>query len=459
MKGLCIVLLFLLTACSLPNKPAEKVIQQTIKEKLDGEITWWDGDQPPPEVRQKVTELLSDEVRLADAIQIALLNSKKVQIILTELGENHARSMQTALLSNPALDATFINGSEIRQEYEVTWSFTSLFTLPARQDQADAMFDRSQKQAIESLYDFTYEVNRQWFKVVYLKQKLGIESLSLEAIEATYKSTEEIYGAGNTSLLELNASKIDHQLTDIRFGLLHNRYVSEKEQLAILLGVDVDALSVPDFLPKLPIIALNVPDIDTQVINNNLRLQALKNSETALVSALSEQQTKRTFRDLEAGPVVDIDGGTTDYGATLEYEIPIINTGGTYRAELRHSLRKNRLMQAQVTLELQRTVKKAQRNLKIARETVDTLLTEVTPAQIELETESFKFYNAMQFGIFKLLNYYRQGNERRMGFVSMLHQYWLARSQLEALVLGINPQSSMEPEVTEGVAANTEGEH
>ncbi len=454
-KYIFIFTIVFLSACSLPKKPAEKFIQDSVIERFDKSIIWWDGDHPPADVQTKVRRLLEEPLTAPTLFEVALLNSYELQINLARLGEQHAQAMQTALLANPEIEITAFDQS---QEFELTWSLTRLLSLSARIDRADAVFEEAQYAALEKLIERLYAIYDQWLLVVASQQKLGIEVRTLDAMEASKVSTEEIHRVGNTTDLALYSANINYSLSEVRFHLIEQNYRSELRKLALMLGVDVDRLLVPDTLPKIPSKTIQLDGIEAKILENNLKLQRLAKQEKALHAAHSQNQTERFVHDVEAGPVYERSDGEGEFGAQVDLAIPILDTGGTRAAAIRHALRKTRLQLNFQKKKLQLTTTNAVEDMRLSRKLVEKLLDEVTPDQINLETESMKSYNGMQLGIFGLLNYHKQGNERRSGFVDMLHQYWQNRARIEAMTAGITLEFS-KSNVSDTGSDNSQGEH
>ena len=455
-----IALTLLVGACAVPQKPEQKAIQETIHKDLQHDIAWWDEDKPPKAVQETIDKRLSEPLTWNNAQQIALLASYDIQLILAELGASYGQAMQQSLLSNPFIETVIIPEEEgVAQEFELRWDIASLFSLPSQQDRAEAQIAFAKQQTIAKIYKSLYSLYMQWLDAIALGQQLGIEERSMEAIEAAFLSAQEMHRVGNITDLQLYETQITMQLAALRLNQLTLNTQNAQERLALMLGVDKSALNLPLTLPKISSTAANTVHFTQQALDNNLQMKQIIQLENSIEAALSKHSVDRGIPDLEVGAVYEkTPDSDAEIGGIVEYTIPIFDTGAHKKAVLTHQLRALKIRKNQLKNRILTTSFAAQRELENARATMEKLLDEVTPIQIGIETESLKFYNAMQIGVFKLLNAFKQGNEKRLGFVALLKQYWISRGTLESIRLGILPEQNM-VRVPTAQAAEDEGGH
>ena len=102
--------LFLLAGCTGVSKEAAfSEVQQQVDESI-GFTVHWNGDTDSAgEVTQTIEELLSESLVADAAVQIALLNNRRLQATYEEIGIAYAAVVEAGSLSNPAFHggATF----------------------------------------------------------------------------------------------------------------------------------------------------------------------------------------------------------------------------------------------------------------------------------------------------------------------------------------------------------------
>jgi cobalt-zinc-cadmium efflux system outer membrane protein len=86
--------------------------------------------------------MLAEPLNAGKAVQIALLNSRRLRAVYEELGIAQAELVKAGLPKNPILDFTvrFVNGGGTIYEWALLQNFIDIFMIPLRKRFAEADF-------------------------------------------------------------------------------------------------------------------------------------------------------------------------------------------------------------------------------------------------------------------------------------------------------------------------------
>src|SRR5512134_2726028 len=96
------VLMLFLTSCATVRLDAGFAdVSALIEERSASKIFWNRGTDLDKEAGEKVRSLLKEKLTADQAVQIALLNNRRLQSLYSELGVAQADLVQAGLLKNP----------------------------------------------------------------------------------------------------------------------------------------------------------------------------------------------------------------------------------------------------------------------------------------------------------------------------------------------------------------------
>src|ERR1035437_7898092 len=98
----------LLAGCaSVPSRGGFDQVQQATTQRLGQKVQWNQGTEDDKAVTQAVQSLLHRPLTADDAVQIALLNNRRLQATYEELGVAQANLVQAGLLKNPRFSGSY----------------------------------------------------------------------------------------------------------------------------------------------------------------------------------------------------------------------------------------------------------------------------------------------------------------------------------------------------------------
>ena len=106
-------------------------VQQTTQQHIKQEIAWPKTKDEQHKVNDQINALLQHKLDVESAVQIALLNNKRLQASFYELGISEADVVQAGRLPNPRFSMLYAkNNGEYKIEQAFTFNIFSLITMP-----------------------------------------------------------------------------------------------------------------------------------------------------------------------------------------------------------------------------------------------------------------------------------------------------------------------------------------
>ncbi len=400
-------------------------------------------------VRQRVAELVAEPITLERALQIALLNNRELRAVLEDLGVAQADLVEAGLLENPMIAGDLVSstaGNGLGGGLSLSQSLLSAFLIPAKRRIAKARLAYAVVMVGQHSLGLVRDV-----KVAYLDVQAALAGLQLQrTLAQTAEVGDELarrqHDAGNITMLDrqLFAAALDHARIELADAELE--VTVAREQLTRLLGLwgkdSAWTLAAP--MAELPEQEASLATLEQEGIANRLDLSAARFEVESMQYAL-ELRRRGFVPQLEAGiearnEVGNDAGHEWVLGPSLSLELPIFNPGHADFARLRAYLRQaqHRLEEASIGARSEIRVRREQ--LVAARRKVEYLRDTVLPRTQSIVKLTLEQYNAMLLGTYQLLETRADQLEERRHYVEALHDYWVARSELELATGGRLPQ-------------------
>ncbi len=135
----------LLGGCASPDPEAAfSGVRQTASERLGTQDIRWDrAALADTAVSDAVARLLENPLTAESAVQIALLNNRRLQASYEELGIADADLAQAGLVENPSFSSDILIGNDaVSPSFRVVQNVISLATRSARRTVASSAFER-----------------------------------------------------------------------------------------------------------------------------------------------------------------------------------------------------------------------------------------------------------------------------------------------------------------------------
>ena len=137
-------------------------VQSAVANNLGQKIEWNRDGKRDQWAQQATRTLLREKLSAEAALQIALLNNRRLQARFEELGIAQADLVEAGLLENPVLSAGALfkdAGTEI--DLDIVQNFLGVFTLSARKKIGRAAAEQVTLEVSRDVLDFASEVQAQ----------------------------------------------------------------------------------------------------------------------------------------------------------------------------------------------------------------------------------------------------------------------------------------------------------
>ncbi|MEW6218404.1 MAG: TolC family protein [Thermodesulfobacteriota bacterium] len=449
MKAVWVALLLLAGCAAVPQDRGFEAVRRDLEARA-GTVPPWnrqlsdEGTAPAP-----VPELLRQELTADRAVQIALLNNRRVQAVYEEVGVAHADLVQAGLLANPVLAASvrWEDGGSPAIELAVAESFLGIFAIPLRQRLAAAELALAQRRVVGAVLDLAWEVRATFLRYQTELEQLALGRRLVASAELAAEIARRLHAAGNLTDLDLARERAMAAGVRLDFAEAEQAVAAGRERLNGLLGLfgeDTAWRAAP--LPQLPAADPEPAQVERRAIEASLDLGIARHRAAVAAERLGSGRLQQLLDGAGLGADLQREAGEWSAGPAVEVAVPIVDWGQgpamAAEAELRGSWREYTAM----AVEVRAAARAAAQRLMAARQRARYCATVLVPLHETITSETLLALNAMQIGPADLLAAQRQETQARRQAVAALGDYWLARAELEQILNGrLPPAAGMEP--------------
>jgi outer membrane protein TolC len=413
-------------------------------------------DDVDPASDEDARRLLTRPIDADAAVRIALLNNRELRATLREVGVARGQLVQAGLLPNPRVEVELLpeRNSKIalRAEYHVTGAVLA----PLRARAAEPDLDAARYRAAAAVVAVGYEVRRAFVAVQAAELRLGLAERTLDVLAAGREAADALLEAGNIPELEASQQIAAFERARAVTAGLELELASSRERLHRLLGVHGEQTQweLDGPLPALPELPPGDEQIETRVLQANFELKEAKLRLEGLARRAGVARTAGWLPDVVADvhglrgdpSAATGEGGEWLFGVGVNVSLPVFDRNqGTVTAlgaEFDAALER---MYGQA-IALRSAAREARNRVQSTFGRARHYQTVILPALARVTEQSLLQYNAMQIGIFQLLQARREQLEAELAFVDVLRDYWQSTAELAALTAGATPGSSAAPD-------------
>lgn len=477
---------------SAPDDAGFDAVRETTTDRTGHELIWASGSDQQAAINAAMSGLLQGELTADNAVQVALLSNGELQATFEELGIARAELIRAGLLDNPVLGLDFrFFDAGLNVEGGLTQNILSGLRIPLRRAVAENEFEATKLHVSGQVIALVNDISTAYWEYQSQKQLVNMFQQVVAATEGSYDAAVRFRQAGNITKLELFRERALFEQSKVDLNAATERQLMTREHLNELMGLwgSQTAWETPPRLPDLPdaepalhdpqavensqqiaggptadgitrsdsSVTQSVDDempedrfaqIERAAIANSLELAAARFEIEAEAARLKLNVSEALFPFLDAGITADREPGSGEWGLgpAIGVPIPIFDQGQAARPEGESRIRQ-RLQQYRATAIRTRAVARAAAvRLQTTRARAAYYRNVVLPLQVEVVEQSQRQFNAMQIGVFRLLEDKRMQIETGQRYIEALHDYWDARSNLNQVVNGMTPApGSMNP--------------
>jgi outer membrane protein, heavy metal efflux system len=403
------------------------------------------SDEVEPTTPAEIRRLTEQPLDADAAVRIALANNRELRATMREMGIARGRLVQAGLLPNPIVEAEFLPERQTQVALRVEYDITSALLAKKRANAAAPDLEAARYRAAGAVVDVGYEVRRAFFALQAADQRSAIAQRVLDAFAAGRDAARALVLAGNVRELDLATQEAAYEQARVTVTELELDVLDARERLNRLLGFHgkETAWSVRGPLP---------PPGDAPVLPDAGEAKALRASfELGEARSMLEGSARRAGFARTSGWLPDVAAdvhvlyGDPDrpgqprdprVGAGVKMTVPVFDrlqgTTRAYEAEFDAGLERYHGL----AIDIRSALREAQNHVESAHARARHYERAILPARKRVLEQSLLQYNAMQIGVFQLLQARRDELDAELAYVETLREYWSASAGLQAILAG-----------------------
>lgn len=455
LRVILLVLFFVIMAGCASTSPQAvfEEVEASLEERGIERVYWHTGTEEDEESDAKIRQLLEEELTVDTAVQITLMNNRRLQAVYSQLGVAQADLVQAGLLSNPVFSGSILfplSGGNTEFELGITQSFLEIFYIPLRKRVAGSMLDETKLIVTASVLHYEYRARTAFYKTQASFQRLEMFEQITLATELGYDLAQRLHEAGNITELKLHEHRDLYEQARIELRLAERDYFRSRERLNRIMGVFSEDVgwSINSRLPQIPDEETDLTDIETQVIEKSLDLEIARQRIITSGKMLGFRENMALVPFLSAGAEAEYEAGDWRVGPTLSLPIPLFDLGRARIARSHSELRMQQDSYMALAVEIRSIAREARENIEAAQQISRHYENVILPLRERITGETQLQYNAMQVGLFELLRARERQIEAGERYINSLLNYWISTAAIEQLLKGRTPHHFTDTDFT-----------
>jgi outer membrane protein TolC len=437
-------------------------VASAAKERLGKDLQWARSEGDLTQIGSRVDELLKQPLSVDAAVQVALLNNRRLQARFQDLGITEAELVQASRLPNPGFSF-----SRARRDHEVEFErsfhidLARLLVLPMVTQIERRRFAQVQGDVAMDVLSLAADTRKAWYQAVAAEETVRYMRQVRQTAEAAAELARRMEQVGNFNKL----ARLREQgfYADAALGLTRAEQMqrASRERLVRLLGVWGEQLQfrLPERLPDLPAQPQDQPDVERQAMSQRLDVQGAK---------LAAEQTARNLGLTKATRFVNVlelaygrnssNEAPRQTAWEISVELPLFDWGGARVAKAEAIYMQTLHRAAQTAIDARSEVREAYGNYRTAYDIARHHRDEIVPLKQRLAEEQVLRYNGMLIGVFELLADARSQIASVNASIESSRDFWIAKAELDMALIGkaaiSMPQSTGTPAAEAGAEAH-----
>jgi outer membrane protein, heavy metal efflux system len=409
-----------------------------------GHTIYWDRLQKESVMIDAwLNERLASPLSLDDVVNIALVNNKVLKAHYDSLGIAQAERVQASLLKNPIFSFSLrcenlVDAASII-ESGIVQNFLDILLKPLKNKLAATQLEVVKSEVAASCLEIIAKTKIAYHGLEAEERGLFYLNQILEAKEASYEVARRLYEAGNKTLLSVHFERSDYEKMKIDTIAKEIKVLEAREKLNVFMGLCGNQIAW-EIVQQEPLIGDKAQDFNSilnLVLKNSLDLKIAREKIYATLLSFNIQRKEIVFQEFTLGPDAEKEpGGTWYFGPQISFALPIFDVGLASKAAQSAELSKECNEYLALTIELKSFFRLAHvRFLKLAEKN-SYYKNILIPLREKATEQALLQLNAMQWGVFDLLQVKQKELEVKLEYARSLRDYFIVRTELEILMSG-----------------------
>lgn len=435
-----------LSGCaSFSNDGGLDAVSELTRERTGQAVTLSRPGADMAQAEKTVTQLLGEPLTPDSAVQVALLNNRRLRASLAQLGIAEANLVQAGRMRNPSFSfGRMVGGDEVEIERSVMFDIVGLLTMPLRSNIEQRSFEIAKLQAAAAAVQLAADTRRGYFNAVSAQQSARYAAQVQLSAEAGADLARRMARVGNFSKLDQMREQAFYADATAQLARARHNAVMAREQLARLMGVwgTMTMFKLPDRLPDLPATPKTVERIEAQAIGQRLDIRMSMRETEMTSSALGLSKATGFVNVLHGGYMnKSVTGAPRSNGYEIGLELPIFDWGGSRIAKAEAIYMQALERTADIAVRARSEARQAYSAYRTTYDLARHYRDEVIPLRKAISDETLLRYNGMLIGTFELLADSRAQVNSVNAAIEAQRDFWLADTDLQAAINGTGGSS------------------
>jgi cobalt-zinc-cadmium efflux system outer membrane protein len=441
---MCTVLVLVAGCATFDQRAGFSDVSMAVEARSGKRVVWHLGSEVDAQVEQEVRALLQEALTVDGAVQVALLNNRELQAIYADLGVAQADLVQAGLLKNPVFEGsvhTLVTGGPLELEFHAVMEFLDIFYIPLRKRVAAAQFEEAKLRVTGAVLDFAATVQGAFYRYQASAQMLELLQTVVQALAIAFEVAQRLHAAGNITDLDVVRERAVMEEAKLQLRAAEVAARQSREELNTLMGLwgPQMAWHSAGRLPDIPAQPPQFEELEARVLHQSLALASARQRLIVAGEHLGMTRATALLPEVSLGAGGEREDNEWESGPHFGFPIPLFDQGqarvGRARAELR------RAQQAYYALgvRIRSTARMVHERVQGAQDRALYYRDILLPLRERIVNETQLQYNAMQLGVFDLLQAREQQIQAAIAYVGTLRDYWLARTELGQMLSGRLP--------------------
>jgi cobalt-zinc-cadmium efflux system outer membrane protein len=393
--------------------------------------------EPADEIR----EILARPLTADDAVRVALLNNRELRATLREVVAARGRATQAGTLPNPAFEFDLRapeDDEPLQKDFLVEWELTRAIFARPRARAAEAEVHAEQHRAAAAALGLAYEVRAAFYAHQAAEQRLASTNRTLDALAAARDAARALFRAGNLRELDLASNEAAYETARADAAVVELELLDGREELQRLMGLHGKATTWRSSgpLPTVPDAPPGATDVEAKAVATSLELAELRERMQSLARRAGLVRAEGLWPDVTVDVHAEQDGTRWEIGGGAKIALPVFDRRqgdvATARAELEALEERYQGAAVDVRSAARIASQRSESTWRRARQYQGVIV----PARERVLAATLLQYNAMQVGVFALLDAHRARLDAELAAVDAVRDHWIARAAEETLGAG-----------------------
>ena len=428
----------LLVGCA-PRDGGFSGVRSSVNDRMAFDVRWHrldEGKSAPPD---EVQALLEEPMTAESAVQVALLNNRDLQARFEDLGVASAKLL-AARPENPMAELEILPGEQDAPAVEITvmQSLTSFLHAARRRSVAHSEMEATKLEIAGAVMDLGLNVRKAFFAHQAAQQLSKLRYRIATSLAASYDMARRLHHAGNITDLALDTEHAMFEEAKLAVSQAQAHENDTREALNALLGLwgPDTAWRVETRMPDPEAEETNAKVLESTAVTASLDLAQLRQSIDAEAKRVGLARTEGWLPEVEVGVKTAREDTAFQVGPVLGITLPLFDQGQAQVAAARSRLRRLRERYAATAVRIRSAVRATHTRLRATQDRALHYKQVVLPLREKVVDGTQLNYNAMQTGLFELLQARQLQIDAGARYIETLTDYWFARTDLDQLRAG-----------------------